>query len=561
MALNPADFTYRQKITGAVPGSNLGPTVLLVDGDSVDASFFTKVIDGGGDVRVCSDEAGAQQLPVDLISCVVGTSTLIMHVRKADYLTTGRDLWVFCGNAGLSQPVFDAPFGRNEANQDDEVRYNLAGAGAGEDATGNHGDMIGNARVFDSGNDSWLLHSTIDNPANAEVAFTKTPPAEGALYAYVKTVTNENYNPVISTTPSSYGSKWSNNVATMHGGLGEKLWAGKSVPSRISGASNAYTAGQWGLWCLRYDATTMEFWSDGVLIDSVSVTTDQDLHGLMLDVDSGASGGEAHTEIRYAGFKNNLPSEDDMLVEYANQSSPSTFWTQSAPDDPSVGGTPVTASVTLTAPAPTFAASAEATLPQPSAASAVTIPAPLFSSSASATLPQPSAGVTVTIPGPLFAASASATLPNPTAAADVTIPAPLFAATAGATLPNPTAVVDVTIAAPIFAATAAPTLPNPTASVDFNISGPVFAATASATVTGNVANADITAPAPTFAGTASVTLPQPSASSTITIPGPIFAAVAFVSGNVIITYTETNIDLPELSANITLADLSTNINI
>jgi hypothetical protein len=535
MAFNPADWGQGRLLTGLIPGSSLSGYTALITKDNLPTSALDggvlSALPDGGDWRFSTTQDGQNQLPCDVIATVTsGTpsnTALEIEIRFATYATGFREVYAFWNSAGKTQPAVGAAFGRDETQQDFEAVYHL-------------NDLIDSAGTYDL--------------TNADGAVLQS----GGGYEFTGTQRLVFPTALARTLGSDFTISlvFLNNGALSDGHFLDTRQGGGSgidLSYRLSelGGEVGSTAGDTNLNGTTYPTGSSTYYADYI--------RDTDVVSLYVDGQTplttsvvGTSEGNTTTNSIGNQFNNADPlgagrvlysvcikstaeTVDFRDSKYSNRSNPATFWTLGAVFVPAGDG--VTASSDITVTAPTFAASAAATLPQPSAASAVTIPAPLFSSSASATLPQPSAGVTVTIPAPLFSASASATLPNPTAVADVTI------------------------AAPIFAATAEPTLPNPTASVDFTISGPVFAATASATVTGNVANADITAPAPTFAASASVTLPQPSASSTITIPGPIFAAVAFVTGNVIITYTETNIDLPALSTNITLPDLSTNINI
>lgn len=281
---------------------------------------------------------------------------------------------------------------------------------------------------------------------------------------------------------------------------------------------------------------------------------------------SGGTGSTLHDTIGTLDASlENFPTDDSQWVFYSAASG-------------------VTADVTATIQAPTFSASANATLPQPSADVAYTVSAPTFSASADVTLPQPSADIIYTVSAPVFSADASPSLPQPIADAAFDVPAPTFsanasatipgfnatvdfsvskpefAATASATQPQPSADVSFTVSAPEFASTASATLPNPVGDIDFTIAEPQFSALASATEPGYNANVAFSVGEPTFSAAAIATLPQPDASVSLAASEPIFSVVAIVGGIAIIVDNETNINAPVLSSNVDVPALSTNIN-
>ena len=118
MAITIANYSYRQKITGTAPASILSGFVVLITEANVDSSFFTTVDNGGGDVRVSIDDAGVNQLPLEIVTCNTATSKLIAWVRFPTYSTAARELHVFCGNTGQTQPSVTDTFGRNNVWQD-----------------------------------------------------------------------------------------------------------------------------------------------------------------------------------------------------------------------------------------------------------------------------------------------------------------------------------------------------------------------------------------------------------------------------------------------------------
>lgn len=191
---------------------------------------------------------------------------------------------------------------------------------------------------------------------------------------------------------------------------------------------------------------------------------------------------------------------------------------------------------------------------------AYTVSAPTFSASASATIPAPNADVSFSIPSPQFSASASVTQPGFSADVSFLLQKPQFSASASVTLPSPQADVSYEIGKPQFSANASASLPQSVADVDFSLQAPVFSASASVTIDGRVADVGFSIGKPVFSASASVTLPNPVADVAFTISPPIFSVVAISGSAAIIADDETNINMPSLSTNVEMPWLSTNIN-
>lgn len=149
MAITPSQWSHILTIPESYTPSAATSGQTLVITESVIAklsagdqtTFWSNVANGGGDVRICTDSAGANQLPVEVVSLDNGAQTCVIWTRKATYTGTG-ELYVFIGKAGETQPAVTDPFGRNAVWVDYVAVYHMQEAsGDAIDSTGNGYDL------------------------------------------------------------------------------------------------------------------------------------------------------------------------------------------------------------------------------------------------------------------------------------------------------------------------------------------------------------------------------------------------------------------------------------
>lgn len=79
-------------------------------------------LNGGGDIRVSTDDAGANQLPLEIVQFTVSATPSLQAiefwVRFPTYEAANRAVWVFYNRAGQTQPPVTDAFGRNSVWQD-----------------------------------------------------------------------------------------------------------------------------------------------------------------------------------------------------------------------------------------------------------------------------------------------------------------------------------------------------------------------------------------------------------------------------------------------------------
>lgn len=142
----PADYTLLRKIpidATAVTGSNNAFIGLITDAAfKLSKTFiFANTDNGGGDVRVSTDEAGANQIPIDVVSWdTTGETCQVWYLADNVDSVSPTDLYVWGDNAGDSQPAVGAAFGRNAVYQDRDRVFNYSSppaSGVLTDSSGN----------------------------------------------------------------------------------------------------------------------------------------------------------------------------------------------------------------------------------------------------------------------------------------------------------------------------------------------------------------------------------------------------------------------------------------
>lgn len=540
MAITPSQWSHvlviPESYTPSAPTS--GQTLVITESviaklsAGEQSTFWSNVQNGGGDVRICTDAGGVNQLPVEIVSLDNVAQTCVIWTRKPTYNGTGN-LYVFIGKAGETQPAVTDPFGRNAVWADYIGIYNLSDGTAIDSSGGNDltesgtpsvvSGKIGNATRFDSSADSF------------DGAFSGLGNTKRTLSLWVNPddVTQNRYL-------STFNGGGKSNLTAMLLGFqsGQFNAFDEGYPTgNASQTQIAATDLTWQHICYSWDGSRLKGYLNGELVVDVADTLNPATPNFLSITPASGGGSNFYTgNLQYFGARNSGIEPNEIATEYANQNDPATFF-----GTPTIsttgGGGAVTANVAFALNTPTFLSSASATLPQPIANGAFSIASPSFNAGANASLPQPIADAAFTLNAPTFSANASATIPSFSASVAYSVNAPTFTADATVTLPSPTADAAFSLPAPSFAASATATEPSFNASVNFAL------------------------PATTFSAYATATLPQPIADGNFTITAPAFSVVAIVGGIAIIVEDETNINTTTLSNNLTVPPLSNNIDL
>ncbi|MGE6419974.1 hypothetical protein ACQKDY_19885 [Alteromonas macleodii] len=166
MAINTADWPYHLRIPiDYVPSSVTAGQVLTVTEATIEKMplalqnlFWSKVKNGGGDLRVCENVDGSGQLPIEVVLCDTVSKKLIVWVRIASFDGSNVLHLFFKNDSASALPVANT-YGQYAVWQDFEAVYHFRSPDPLVDATSNvrHLNSVGNATfndgVIDSHND------------------------------------------------------------------------------------------------------------------------------------------------------------------------------------------------------------------------------------------------------------------------------------------------------------------------------------------------------------------------------------------------------------------------
>ena len=334
MSVTIANYSYRQKITGDAPSSSLSGFRVLITEDSVDSTFWDNVDDDGGDVRASINVNGTDQLPLQIVRCNTSTEKLLAYVRFPTYSTSARELHVFSGNTGQTQPSVTSTYGRNNVNQDSTLSSDLESLSP-VDSSGNtsltasasgvtlatDGGAQGNGNIFSGG--AGVGYTVADNSVvNNDYI---------SLSAWVVLSGNAPFARLL-------GKQYQVNLLIKNGRPSAELWTSAGVGQPASPRS--LTLGAKTHIAYVYNGSNMSFYVNGSLDRSINLTTgtlDTNSSDLYIGRrrDSVESFNGKIYEINTTAL---VRSADYIASEYANQNDPANFWAQSTPDDPSGGG-------------------------------------------------------------------------------------------------------------------------------------------------------------------------------------------------------------------------------
>jgi len=529
MALTPTDWAKRVELTGSSVTGTLNGLVVFINGDNIPADVWATAINGGGDLRVCTDSGGVNQLPIEVVEFDTIGQTGNIWVRFGSYSTSTRTLWLFYGKAGETQPLVTDTFGRNAVWADYTAAYHLnepsnntSGGYLNSVGTNNAtgvsmsfnnrtlpNGMVGSG--FNGSNDYIVMPNAIQSPSALNYTWQAWAQPDN-------TFNDQRVMSMIVTGGSSdtFGVIWADAGDTGRGWASyiKRFFSGSGV---ITGNNDTNSqAGRWDSLTTTFESgSNMKVNLNGVNTATASVPTFA-TNRTVSDAHIGRyntlymDGGIAEVRIREDAL-----SIDWIAAEYDNQSDPSTFWTTGTPESTGGGGATVTGAFNL--PALNVSGAVSATLPQPNIAGAFTLSSLSVAGSISATLPQPIISGNFTLNAITVSGSISASLPQPSIAGAFNLNTLSVNGAISATQPQPNI-------------TGAFTLAN------FLVNGEISVSTVNPELTGN-----ILLPSLTVSGAANATLPQPSVSGNISLPS--FNVSGFVTGG---------LPTPQINGNISL---------
>ena len=339
MAFTASNWSWGRILTGESPGSSLSNLFLIIThqtiaalGTAAETAFWNAVDNGGGDLRVSTDTAGSNQLPLHVLICDTSLQELLIVTRLSSYTSGARDVCLFAGNSGQTQPAASASFGSEEVWQDCIAAYPMITDG--QDGTGNYDYSETNAPSFN-------LASPWDVDAANFNGTTNTYPWPAGLLTALSglsdlTVTqwanNQTSLPLSADTYLFQEATPDIRIWLDDGGSGEGWSAALRTSSlNVIGNNNSdATESTWQHICMRYDSTDLDLLIDGAQTATTTATGNTDtMTGSSGSTGANWTGGQA-----FQVFRNIFLSDDKLTIEESNQSAPGSFWT----DGGEIGG-------------------------------------------------------------------------------------------------------------------------------------------------------------------------------------------------------------------------------
>lgn len=409
MAITPSQWSHVLTIPESYAPSSAtsGQTLVITEGVISQMSagdqltFWDNVQNGGGDVRICADSAGANQLPVEVVSLDSIEETCTIWTRKDSYDGTGS-LYVFIGKAGGIQPAVTDPFGRNAVwanyynslHLDDMSVYD-ATDGTALTRTGTPSEIsgkVGGALTF-NGSQSYKRTSK-RGASSAVITFWIKSGSTPLTFLYddssgvdggVQILKLDNDRLRIRLDDSGSNVSVNDTVTAFN----DNAWHHVAFRLNLSGSLDIFVDG-----VLEVNGSNLTGFGDISATEPLTYFADRELEN-----EKFIGSFDEFTIL------NGVSSDDYIATEYANQNNPATFY--GTPTIQATVGGSITADAAYTINAPTFSSSANATLPQPIADVNFTLSTPVFAASAGVTLPQPSASIAYSVNAPTFTADAT----------------------------------------------------------------------------------------------------------------------------------------------------------
>jgi len=350
MAFTGSNWGRRVKLTGLTPSATLSGFVALVSLDNVPVEAIdagsNSALNGGGDLRFSTDDAGVNQLPLEVVSFVtnatLGNRSCQLWIRFPTYASGTREVYMFYNKVGEVQPAVTASFGRNAVWQDLEL---VIHQGTVIDSTGNHTPSLVGAPSLTSGLwggngfdlnsnskyiqiphdislniernyavDLWFINSDVFSGSDPATFVDKVDAGNSQGFRLLSFPIGQ----VRVRQPNLNSSNLNNtNISLSTGG-------NFRVGSNFDGTTRQAIIN------VNYSADTPT---------GVVTNTTEDLY-----IGRALSGTNNFFKGVLGDFrlKKSSISTDERDSEYNNQNSPSTFWATGAPDTPAGGGISVT---------------------------------------------------------------------------------------------------------------------------------------------------------------------------------------------------------------------------
>ena len=427
---------------GQIPSSQSNFAWVITEQNFIDANNeaaidggSNSILNGGGNLRVYTDDTKATQIPVQIVTFVTGGTPSVVVWLLSPTLAVGSTVYIEADTVATTQPPAGSTYG-SEAVWSSRVavlHMNEASTnGVFYDSTGN-----GYSTTKTSG--GTLNTVTSGHPFNGtwpnftqNQALTLTGSAQ-ILNSSNFTISHWVNVDISSSADGAFGNRYSSDdTQWIQQNVSEKVSL-KGATTEDSTAPADHSTGVTLLVHSVFNGSSLISYINGVevsrdssITNTSGITTPPGRDYRIATYYDDAVVRRLDGRLAYQQVSTDARSQDAITAEYNNQSNPSAFASTSAWEEQDAG---ITAVVAITTPAPIFAVGIAVTTPLLTAIVDIDISAPTFSVMATATTSANEAVANISIGAPEFSAIGSATLPMATASITLSLPAPIFRVT------------------------------------------------------------------------------------------------------------------------------------
>lgn len=331
----PGDYTRLAKLSTVLSEIGTGthtdyPSLITeLSLGALKAFIFSNTDDGGGDVRFSTDQAGSNQISLELESWDTTAETFIGWIKRTVNSSTIVDVYIWGDNTGDSQPAVGAAFGRNSV----WVNYEYVSHDGVTDSTGNHTiSQTGSPGVGTNawGGDSVTLNGTTQF-GSTSLTFPVTAPKYYSCWYNTTDITKVEQS-LIGAYDSSVSDKF-DNIRLLGASQNLTVWRRNNNPP--STAATQIVDSTQDVWektsgYIDTNGDRFSYLNGGnKVVNTTTITQptgnfDKIAYGIAADSTPDHFFKGELAEIRVAEFD---PDDGFELTEHNNQSDSASFWT------------------------------------------------------------------------------------------------------------------------------------------------------------------------------------------------------------------------------------------
>ena len=340
MAISTADWPYHLRVPIEYVPSEATAGQMLVLTEKVlekvpqmtQDLFWLNVKNGGGDIRLCENDDGTGQLPIEVTLCDTVSRKLIIWYRTPTF-TGAENLYLFYKNPSATTLPLTNDYGQYAAWQD----FAFASHNGLDDVTGNIDLIVVGDLTLATGRDE-LPNSAVYLDGETSYAFAnvnESRSAEISYRAWFRSDMEASAGAVVGLYDSSQGGEYTTAFVTaVHGISNYSIVAWHRTSNSVWGYSaigdeDIVTTGAWARL-----VTTKSQVQRLAYLNAVKVATSDGDSGSTTNADVFAIGSMRDSTpgnifkglVSEVWWERAIPSEAKVNTEYANQSNNTSFY-------------------------------------------------------------------------------------------------------------------------------------------------------------------------------------------------------------------------------------------